>query len=57
MIGLLDCFIIVTKRKDNMTLSVIIGSTRQGLFSEKPAKRHVDDLLWWTAALKTARER
>jgi hypothetical protein len=40
MIGLFGCFIIVTKRKDNMTISVIIGSTRQGRFSEKPAKRH-----------------
>jgi NAD(P)H-dependent FMN reductase len=28
----------VTKRKDNMTISVIIGSTRQGRFSEKPAQ-------------------
>lgn len=28
----------MTKRKDNMTISVIIGSTRQGRFSEKPAQ-------------------
>src|SRR5438874_6444351 len=28
----------VTKRMDNMTISVIIGSTRQGRFSEKPAQ-------------------
>ena len=38
MIGLSGCSIIVTKRKDNMTISVIIGSTRQGRFSEKPAQ-------------------
>ena len=56
-------------------ISVIVGSTREGRFSEKPAKwffRYlqkrkgvdeleapaaalIDDLLWWTAALKTAR--
>jgi NAD(P)H-dependent FMN reductase len=28
----------VTKQKDNMIISVIIGSTRQGRFSEKPAQ-------------------
>jgi NAD(P)H-dependent FMN reductase len=28
----------VTKQKDNMKISVIIGSTRQGRFSEKPAQ-------------------
>ena len=28
----------MTKRKDNVTISVIIGSTRQGRFSEKPAQ-------------------
>ena len=28
----------MTERKDNMTISVIIGSTRQGRFSEKPAQ-------------------
>jgi NAD(P)H-dependent FMN reductase len=28
----------VTNRQDNMTISVIIGSTRQGRFSEKPAQ-------------------
>ena len=28
----------MTKRKDNMTISVIVGSTRQGRFSEKPAQ-------------------
>jgi len=28
----------VTERKDKMTISVIIGSTRQGRFSEKPAQ-------------------
>ena len=35
MIGLAS---LVTKRKDNMTIAVIIGSTRQGRFSEKPAQ-------------------
>src|SRR6202051_5047260 len=38
MIGLSGCSIIVTKRKDNMTIFVIVGSTRQGRFSEKPAQ-------------------
>ena len=28
----------MTKRKANMTISVIVGSTRQGRFSEKPAQ-------------------
>ena len=28
----------MTKRKDNMIISVIVGSTRQGRFSEKPAQ-------------------
>ena len=28
----------MTKPKDNITISVIIGSTRQGRFSEKPAQ-------------------
>jgi NAD(P)H-dependent FMN reductase len=28
----------MTKQKDNMIISVIIGSTRQGRFSEKPAQ-------------------
>jgi NAD(P)H-dependent FMN reductase len=28
----------VTKLEGNMTISVIIGSTRQGRFSEKPAQ-------------------
>ena len=29
----------MTERKDDMTISVIIGCTRQGRFSEKPAQR------------------
>jgi NAD(P)H-dependent FMN reductase len=64
----------VTKLEGNMTISIIIGSTRQGRFSEKPAQWGgdvdkglaeldkqanvmIDDLTWWTAALKAARER
>ena len=50
-------------------ISVIVGRTRDGRFSEKPAqwilqhlkKRDVVDArvleLWWAAALKTARSR
>jgi NAD(P)H-dependent FMN reductase len=34
----------VRKRKDNMTISVIIGSTRQGRFSEKPAQWILQEL-------------
>jgi NAD(P)H-dependent FMN reductase len=34
----------VTKRKDNMTISVIVGSTRQGRFSEKPAQWFLQQL-------------
>jgi hypothetical protein len=36
-------------------ISVIVGSTRESRFSEKPAGAMIHDLLWWTAALKTAR--
>ncbi len=34
----------MTKRKDNMTISVIIGSTRQGRFSERPAQWILQEL-------------
>ena len=43
-----------------MKISVIVGSTRQGRFSEKQDKQAnvmIDHLTWWTAALKAARER
>ena len=63
-----------------IVISVIMGSVREGRFSEKPARwilqhlkkggdvdaglaelegpatKLIDDLLWWTAALKTARQ-